>query len=103
MTGSLLAQGATPRIIIGTVNAIEFFVTVTVLALFIGTLGLASGTAVIVGLVAGSIVVAPMGAELVRRVPPKILVALAGSLLILISLYGLLSLSIGAVPGFPRF
>lgn len=50
VTASLLAQGMTPRVAIGTVNAAGFFVTVTVLAAFIGTLSLASFTLAASGL-----------------------------------------------------
>ena len=102
-TGSLLAQGATPRIAIGTVNAAKFFVTITVLSAFIGTLGLAGVTVVTAGLLAGSVLAAPLAAELARRVPRQALVVSAGILLIAISLYGLLALVIGPVPSFPRF
>lgn len=102
-TGSLLAQGATPRIAIGTVNTAEFFVTITVLSAFIGTLGLATVTVVTAGLLTGSILAAPLAAELARRIPRQALVVSAGILLIAISLYGLLALVIGPVPSFPRF
>jgi uncharacterized membrane protein YfcA len=39
VTANLLAQGGEPRRVVGTVNASEFFVTITIAAGFIGALG----------------------------------------------------------------
>jgi uncharacterized protein len=103
VTGSLLAQGATPRTAVGTANAAEFFVTVTVLATFIGALGIQSVTAAAVGLVIGGVVAAPLGAFLVNRIKPSLVVTLAGGLMIVIGLYGLLAIIIEPLPTFPRF
>ena len=44
VTSNLLVQGASPRKTIGTVNTAEFFLTATISATFIGTLGLAAFT-----------------------------------------------------------
>lgn len=103
VTGSLLAQGGNPRTVIGTVNAAEFFVTVTVLSAFIGTLGLKSITAAAIGLLIGGVAAAPVGAILVSRIAPKPLVMLVGAFMIASSLYGILALAIVPVPSFPRF
>jgi len=103
VTGNLLAQGMTPRMAIGTVNAAEFFVTVTVLATFISALGWESFTIVASGLLLGGVVAAPFGAWLTRHIAPKMLVLLIGGLLILTSFYGFLSLMFEPVPTFPRF
>ena len=103
VAGNLLAQGGNARMVIGTVNAAEFFVTVTVLSTFIGTLGVQAFTVATTGLLAGSVAAAPIGAMLVSRVHPKVLVLLAGAFLVATSLYGLLALAVGPVPAFPRF
>ncbi|MDR7154753.1 putative membrane protein YfcA [Sphingobium xenophagum] len=103
VTGSLIAQGATPRTAIGTANAAEFFVTITVLAGFIGTLGIQAITMAVSGLMIGSIVAAPLGAYLAKRIPSKLLILMIGFALLIISLYGLVSLIIAPIPVFPRF
>lgn len=103
VTGHLLAQGATPRVAIGTANAAEFFVTVTVLAAFIRTLGFEAFTIAAAGLLIGGVAAAPLGALLVRQVSPRLLVMLVGGLLIATALYGLLALVFGPIPAFPRY
>jgi len=103
VTGSLLAQGMTPRMAIGTADAAEFFVTVTVLVAFIGVLDLASFTTAASGLLIGGVLAAPIGAYLTRRIPPRLLLTLVGAVLIAISLFGQASLMFQPVPAFPRF
>lgn len=103
VTGNLLAQGATPRTAIGTANAAEFFVTVTVLVAFIGELGLQSITIAASGLLIGGVVASPLGAYLTKRIPPKPLIKMVGILLLLIGFYGLLGVIFQAIPIFPRF
>ncbi|MCG2842108.1 sulfite exporter TauE/SafE family protein [Sandaracinobacter sp. RS1-74] len=102
-TGNLLAQGASPRMVIGTVNAAEFFVTVTIAAALIGKLGLQSFTLAASGLILGGLAAAPLGALLARHVPARPLMIAVGVLLALASLYGLLALMFEPVPAFPRF
>ncbi|WP_374297521.1 sulfite exporter TauE/SafE family protein [Sphingomonas sp.] len=103
VTASLLAQGMTPRMAIGTVNAAGFFVTVTVLSALIGTLGAASFTLAASGLLVGALAGAPLGAWITRRISPKPLMQLVGIALVAISLWGFLGLMFGPVPAFPRF
>lgn len=89
VTGNLLVQGADPRRTIGTVNTSEFLVTLTSALTFIATLGLAAFTVATLGLLIGGIVAAPVGAWLVKRVPPKPLLVMVGILLTLTSAYGI--------------
>lgn len=103
VTGNLLAQGATPRVAIGTTSAAEFFVTVTVLAAFIGTLGIGSFTIAALGLLIGGVAAAPIGAYLARRLPVKPVITIAGLLLIAMGFYGLASLVFEPLPILPRF
>ena len=102
VTSNLLAQGMTPRMAIGTVNAAEFFITVTVLALFIGQLGLETVTVAIMGLLIGGIVAAPLGAWLTRRLAPAVLLRMVGMVLIAISISGFASLMFAPIPIIPR-
>lgn len=85
VTSNLLAQGAHPRFTIGTVNTVEFFVTATISATFILTLGIAAFTLQAVGLLIGGVLAAPFGAILAKRVPARQLMALVGSLLLVTS------------------
>lgn len=103
VTGYLLAQGADPRTTIGTANAAEFFVTITVLSSFIGTVGTRSFTTATLGLLIGGIAAAPVSAVLVGRLSSKVLMLLVGSFLVASSFYGLVALSIGPIPSFPRY
>jgi len=103
VTANLLAQGGEPRRVIGTTNAAEFFVTVTIAASFIGTLGWQSFGVVATGLLIGGGVGAPVGAWLVRRLRAELIVTAAGGLLLLASGYGFLMLMADPLPTFPRF
>ncbi|MES2137672.1 MAG: sulfite exporter TauE/SafE family protein [Pseudomonadota bacterium] len=89
VTGNLLVQGAEPRKTIGTVNTAEFLVTLTSALTFIAALGWAAFTVATLGLLIGGIVAAPVGAWLVKRIAPKPLLVLVGTLLTITSLYGI--------------
>ncbi len=103
VTGNLLAQGMTPRIVVGTVNAAEFFVTVTVLSAFIGNFGPALFTIAASGLLLGGIVAAPAGAWLTGRISPQLLLKLVGTVLIIISFWGFLALMFEPTAIYSRF
>lgn len=85
VTSNLIAQGVTPRFTIGTVNTVEFFVTLTISATFILTLGFAAFTVQAVGLLIGGMLAAPFGAVLAKRIPARPLMAMVGTLLLLTS------------------
>jgi uncharacterized protein len=79
VTSNLLVQGASPRTTIGTVNTSEFFLTTTISATFIGTMGFAAFTLQTVGLLIGGL--------LAKRVPARLLMAMVGALLTVTSAY----------------
>jgi hypothetical protein len=81
---SLIAQNLPPRIAIGTANAAEFFVSLAISAVFIGTLGHVYGQAV-VGLLLGGLIAAPFAAWLTRHLPARITTAAVGGLVSLLS------------------
>jgi hypothetical protein len=89
VTSNLLIQGAEPRKVIGTVNSVEFFLTVAVSLTFIAHLGLAEFGVAVVGLLIGGVIAAPMGAVLAKRVPPKPLLIMVGVVLTITSAYGI--------------
>ena len=88
VTGNLLVQGAEPRRTIGTVNASEFILTVSISITFIATLGWAAFTMATLGLLIGGIIAAPMGAWAAKAIAPKKLLILVGVILTLTSLNG---------------
>ena len=88
VTSNLLVQGGAPRKVIGTVNTAEFFLTITISATFIATLGLGAFGAATIGLLIGGIVAAPLGAHIAKRVPAKALMIMVSIVLIVTSLYG---------------
>ena len=89
VTSNLLVQGSNPRKTIGTVNTAEFFITLTISATFIATLGWEVFTAATVGLLIGGVLAAPFGALIAKRVKADTLLTFVGAILTLTSLYGL--------------
>lgn len=89
VTSNLIVQGAEPRKVIGTVNSVEFFLTLTVSATFIYHLGLADIAGATLGLLIGGVVAAPFGAIMAKRIPTKTMLILVGTVLTITSLYGL--------------
>ena len=79
VSSNLLARGNGLRLTVGTVNAVEFFVTLTASLLFLVTLGLGHWD-IILGLAIGGVAAAPLGALLVRHVHPRPLLVLVGLL-----------------------
>jgi uncharacterized protein len=88
VTSNLLIQGADPRKVVGTVNAVEFFLTVTVSAAFIYHLGFADLAGATLGLLIGGLLAAPLGAWAAKHFNPKTMLILVGVVLTLTSLYG---------------
>lgn len=91
VTSNLLIQGVSPRKVIGTVNTAEFFLTVTISATFILTLGVQVFTTAVVGLLLGGIAAAPLGAVIAKRVPTRPLLIMVGVVLTITSLFGIIS------------
>lgn len=91
VTSNLLVQGAAPRTTIGTVNTSEFFLTATISATFIATLGLKAFTLQTLGILIGGLIAAPIGAVVAKRVPARKLMAMVGGLLTVTSAYSVWS------------
>ena len=88
VTSNLLIQGADPRKVVGTVNSVEFFLTLTVSAAFIFHLGVADVAGATLGLLIGGIAAAPLGAWAAKHFPPKQMLIRVGFVLSLTSAYG---------------
>lgn len=89
VTSNLMVQGTTPRMTIGTVNTAEFFLTITISATFLATIGWEAFTVAILGLLIGGIIAAPMGAIIAKRVEADKLLVMVGIVLTATSGYGL--------------
>lgn len=86
VTSNLVSQGKAPREVIGTVNTAEFFVTFFATAVFIFFLGVKYWE-IVLGLIAGGMIAAPLGALLVSKINRQVLAMLVGGLIIVISAY----------------
>ncbi len=89
VTGNLLAQGAHPRQVIGTVNTAEFVVTIAVSATFIAALGFRTFTVATLGLLIGGLIAAPLGARMAKYLKPNRLLVLVGFVLTATSIFGI--------------
>jgi uncharacterized membrane protein YfcA len=88
VTSNLLIQGADPRKVVGTVNTVEFFLTLTVSAAFIFRVGFADLAGATLGLLIGGLLAAPLGAWAAKHFPAKQMLILVGVVLTLTSAYG---------------
>lgn len=89
VTSTLIGQGTTPRYAIGSVNLAEFFVTVTISATFVFTIGLELWP-IIVGLIVGGVVAAPFAALAAKHMPDTALMVIVGCVVAILSLRGIL-------------
>jgi uncharacterized membrane protein YfcA len=89
VTSNLLAQGTEPRTTIGTVNAAEFLLTLTVSLTFIATIGISAFSIAAVGLIIGGLLAAPLGAILAKKIPAQKLLFAVATVIILTSGYSL--------------
>ncbi|MCD9127349.1 sulfite exporter TauE/SafE family protein [Luteimonas fraxinea] len=85
-TSTLLARGGTARTTIGTVNAAEFLVTVSISVTFFLTMGL-QHLDVILGLLVGGMIAAPLAALFVKHVRERWVLLAVGLLVMAISFY----------------
>ena len=80
-----------PRQTIGTVSATEFFLTVTISATFLISIGLEGLTSDVLepmlGLLIGGVVAAPLGAIVAKKVPTRGLLVMVGLVLTVTSAY----------------
>jgi uncharacterized protein len=89
VTSNLLVQGAEPRKVVGTVNAVEFFLTLTISAAFVYHLGFADLAGATLGFLIGGVLAAPLGAYAAKHFSTKIMLVFVGVVLTLTSLFGI--------------
>jgi uncharacterized membrane protein YfcA len=96
VTSTLLGRGHTPRYVIGSVNAAEFFLTLAISITFLWTLlsgrlvlegGFATGGASLAGLVLGGLVAAPLAGYVTKIVPARQLLGAAALLVVGLALW----------------
>ena len=88
VTSNLLIQGAEPRKVVGTVNSVEFFLTLAISATFIFHLGIADLAGATLGFLIGGLAAAPLGAWAAKHLSPKFMLIMVGTVLTLTSVYG---------------
>lgn len=86
VASNLAARGNDIRTTVGTVIAIEFFVTVAASTTFFFTMGL-SHINVILGLALGGVLGAPLGALIVKKIPVKPFMIFVGLFIIVMGMY----------------
>ncbi|HJW28381.1 MAG TPA: sulfite exporter TauE/SafE family protein, partial [Saprospiraceae bacterium] len=89
VTSNIINQGKNPKETIGTVNTTEFFVAFFSTGVFLFFVGVSSWP-VVLGLILGGILAAPLGAFFASRVNKKTLMILVGIVIILTSSYTIL-------------
>jgi len=85
VTSTLIAKGRTPKYVIGSVSLSEFFVTLASAITFFSLLGI-SHWQVIVGLILGGLIAAPLAARLSGKLPLKTMFIGVGTMVIIWSL-----------------
>ncbi len=85
VSSTLIASGRHPKYTIGSVNLTEFFVSLASSLTFFTVIGLGYWQ-VIVGLILGGVVAAPIAARLANKLPVKSMMILVGIVIIVVSL-----------------
>jgi uncharacterized membrane protein YfcA len=96
VTSSLIGSGGAPRYVVGTVNAVEFFVTSAVSVAFITALLTGHWSEAdeisryfwaVAGLVVGGVIAAPLAGFVVRWIPSQRLMLLVGLLVMALACF----------------
>src|SRR5689334_20306637 len=86
VTSTLVARGKYPRMTIGSVNFSEFFVTFAESVTFVLALSFSQYWQIILGLLIGGAIAAPLAARLTKNLPLKALMIMVGILIIITSI-----------------
>jgi uncharacterized membrane protein YfcA len=85
VSSTLIASGRHPKYTIGSVNLTEFFVSLASSITFFTVIGLGYWQ-VIIGLILGGVVAAPIAVKLANKLPVKSMMILVGMVIIIVSL-----------------
>ena len=85
VSSTLIASGRHPKYTIGSVNLTEFFVSLASSLTFFAVIGLGYFH-VIIGLILGGVIAAPIAARLANKLPVKSMMILVGIVIIIVSL-----------------
>lgn len=94
VTTTLIGKGNNPKLTIGSVNAVEFFVTLCSSGVFVWMIGIHSWL-IIAGLIIGGALAAPLGAFVCHKINTRFAMILVGLLIIFLSVRTIL-LSVGS-------
>jgi uncharacterized membrane protein YfcA len=86
VTSTLVARGKFARTTIGSVNFSEFFLTFAQSVVFVFTLSFVEYWPIILGLLIGGGIAAPLAARMTKNLPLKSLMIMVGILIILLSI-----------------
>lgn len=84
VASTLVAKGSVPRLAVGSVNAVEFFVAFTSAFTFIFSIGI-DYWKIILGLAIGGVISAPLAAYFARKIPARIFMLLIGFAIVFLS------------------
>ena len=85
VTSNLVAMGVKPRFAVGTGNVAETFVAVVVFTVLLQKLGWPKLSMIVIALIAGAVIAAPIGARLTRRLSHRVMMIAVGVLVMLLS------------------
>jgi uncharacterized membrane protein YfcA len=95
VNSTLIAQGESPRHSIGSVSIAEFFVTAAVSVTFVMKLDLTSYGRVVLGLIIGGALAAPLAGWFSRVLPQKVLMVLVALVVTGLGIYNFIQLGEG--------
>lgn len=82
VTSSLIAKGRSPKYTVGSVSLTEFFVTMASALTFFVTIGVSHWN-IVLGLLIGGVIAAPLGARLAGKLPKKTMMILVGTMVMI--------------------
>jgi uncharacterized membrane protein YfcA len=92
VTSTLIARGDRPRQSIGSVSLSEFFVTLSISIAFLSALDLSQYGRVVLGLIIGGALAAPLAGLFSRLLPARILMTMVAVVVALLATYSLVRL-----------
>jgi uncharacterized protein len=92
VASTLIASGDNPRRTVGSVNVAEFFVTLSISAAFLATLDFERYRELVLGLIVGGALAAPLAGYVLRILPTRIALILVGIIVSSLSVMNLASL-----------